>query len=107
MFIKRIKWFKKKNKCNSEYEFFILLEYINNDELADEESEQITHWIIENEISDEKYEILTNQKTMYNTNIINNDLKFNYYDHDDDNIIKSSRLNYLLRKFNVINNNII
>ena len=44
---------------------------------------------------------------MYNTNIMNNDLKSDYYDHDDDNIIRSSRSDYLLKKFNVINNDII
>ena len=55
-----MKWFKKKNKCNSEYEFFVLLECINNDEFVNEESEQIIHWIIKNEIFNEKYEILTN-----------------------------------------------
>ena len=80
---------------------------MNNDELANEESEQITHWIIKNEISDEKYEVLTDQETMYNINIMNNDLKSDYYDYDDDNIIRFSRSDYLLKKFNVINNDII
>ena len=44
---------------------------------------------------------------MYNTNIINNDSESDYYNYDDNNIIKFFRSDYLLRKFNVINNDII
>ena len=107
MLIKRTKWFEKENKCNSEYELSVLLECVNNDKFADEESEQITHWTIKNKIFNEKYKILMNQKMMYNTSIMNTDLKFNYYDHDNDNIIRFFYSDYLLRKLSVINNDII
>ena len=102
-----MKWFKKENKCNSEYELSVSLKCVNNDEFADEEFKQITHWTIKNKIFDEKYEILMNQKTMYNTSMMNTDSEFNYYNHDNDNTIRFSRLNYLLRKLSVINNDII
>ena len=63
--------------------------------------------MIKNEIFNKKYEVLMNQKIMYNTSIMNINLKFNYYNHDDNNIIRSSRSDYLLRKLSVINNDII
>ena len=38
-----MKWFKKKNKCNSEYEFSVLFKYINNDKFADKKFKQIIY----------------------------------------------------------------
>ena len=44
---------------------------------------------------------------MYNTSMMNTDSEFNYYNYNNNNIIKSSYLNYLLKKLSVINNDII
>ena len=38
---------------------------------------------------------------------MNSDSEPDYYNYNNNNIIKSSRLNYLLKKLNVINNDII
>ena len=39
MFIKRTKWFEKKNKCNFEYELSVLLKCVNSDKFTDEKPE--------------------------------------------------------------------